>query len=284
MEKKTWEERRKKKKIVLPKEAEPEKKDYRKWTKYIIAAVFIILFFIFLRDKKEKTEIPGPETLKPTVPAAATEKTETTTAAPPPAVLPETPPPPKKNTPPEIVSIKLSPKIIYQGTKIKAEVSGKDVDEDDEVAYSYEWRKNDTVLPDNIQPEIDTKDFKKGELITLFVTPFDGKDKGKTRFSRTILIANRPPEITSLPSVAVSNGKYLYEVKANDPDGDALVYSLENAPLGMTIDSATGVIHWDIPVAADLKSVTTYNIRIVVSDGDATAFQGFSMTPEVEIK
>ncbi|MEK6599874.1 MAG: Ig domain-containing protein [Deltaproteobacteria bacterium] len=283
MEKKTWEERRKKK-IVSQKEQEPEKKDYRRWVKYVIAAAFIILLFIFLRGKKEKVEIIGPETAKPPVPAAATEKTETTTAAPPPAVLPETPPPPKKNTPPEIVSIKLSPKIIYPGTKIKVEVSGKDADEGDEVTYFYEWRKNDTVLPDNIQPEIDTKGFKKGELITLFVTPFDGKDKGKTRFSRTIVIANRPPEITSLPPVSVSNGKYLYEVKANDPDGDALVYSLENAPLGMTIDSATGVIHWDIPVAADLKSVTTYNIRIVVSDGDATAFQGFSMTPEVEIK
>ncbi|GEM_PF-1347748 len=290
MEKKIWEERRKKK-IVLPKEPEPEKKDYKRWTKYIIAGVFIILLFIILRGKKEKIEIPWPETAKTAAPVAAPEKAETTEPPVPPAgsilkIEPviETPLPPKKNTPPEILSVKLSPKIIYPGTKIKAEVSGKDADEDDEVTYFYEWRKNDTVLPDNIQPEIDTKGFKKGELITLFVTPFDGKDKGKTRFSRTIVIANRPPEITSLPPVTISNGKYLYEVKANDPDGDVLVYSLENAPSGMAIDPATGVIRWDIPVTADLKSVPTYNIRIVVSDGDATAFQGFSMTPEVEIK
>ena len=177
------------------------------------------------------------------------------------------------------MSIKLSPKIVYHGTKIKTAVSGKDADDDDEVTYFYEWRRNDTVLPDNIQPEIDTKGFKKGELITLFVTPFDGKDKGKTRFSRTIVIANRPPEITSLPPVSLSNGKYIYEVKANDPDGDVLTYSLENAPSGMAIDPATGVIKWDIPAATDSKPVSTYDIRIVVSDGDAAAFQGFSMTP-----
>ena len=63
-----------------------------------------------------------------------------------------------------------------------------------------------------------------------------------------------------------------------------LTYSLENAPSGMTIDPATGIIKWDIPAATDSKPVSTYDIRIVVSDGDAAAFQGFSMTPEVEIK
>ncbi|MDP2681572.1 MAG: putative Ig domain-containing protein [Deltaproteobacteria bacterium] len=286
MEKKIWEERRKKK-IVLPKEPESEKKDYRRWTKYIIAAVFIILLFTLLRGKKEKIEIPGPEQ-ESGVRGQGSEKQGAGVVAQrsvsSPVVELPLPPPPKKNTPPEVLLIKLSPKIVYQGTKIKAEVSGKDADEDDEVTYFYEWRRNDTVLPDNIQPEIDTKDFKKGELITLFVTPFDGKDKGKTRFSRTIVIVNRPPEIISFPPVSVSNGKYLYEVKANDPDGDALTYSLENAPSGMIIDPATGIIRWDIPVTADLKSVTTYNIKIVVSDGDATAFQGFSMTPDVEIK
>ena len=279
MEKKIWEERRKKK-IVLPKEPEPEKKDYRRWTKYIIAGVFVILFFTLLRGKKEKIEIPGPETLKPPAPAAAPEKPETK-AAPAPTTVPETPP--KSNVPPEILSIKLSPKVVYPGTKIKAEVSARDADED-EVAYFYEWRKNDNALPDNDRMELDTTGFKKGELVTLFVTPFDGKDKGKKRFSKTIVMANRPLEITSVPSTAISNGKYIYEVKAADPDNDTLTFSLEEAPLGMTIAPATGVIRWNIPIAADLKSIPTYTIRVAVSDGDATAFQGFAITPNVEIK
>lgn len=286
MEKKTWEERRKKK-IASQKEPEPAKKDYRRWAKYIIAAVFIILLFIFLRDKEEQVEEKqgtvgsGQGSVKT---VDSRQQPVVSKDAEPPSPATEHAPQPKKNTPPEIVSIKLSPKVIYPGTKIKAEVSGKDADEGDEVSYLYEWRKNDTVLPDDTKPEIDTTGFKKGELITLYVTPFDGKDKGKTRFSRTIVIANRPPEITSLPPVGISNGKYLYEVKANDHDGDVLTYSLENAPSGMTINPATGGIIWDIPAATDSKSVSTYDIRIIVSDGDAAAFQGFSMTPEVEIK
>ncbi|MEK7842212.1 MAG: cadherin repeat domain-containing protein, partial [Deltaproteobacteria bacterium] len=120
---------------------------------------------------------------------------------------------------------------------------------------------------------------KKGDLITLYVTPFDGKKKGKTRWSPTRMITNRPPVIISLPPIAISNGKYIYEVKANDPDGDILTFSIEDAPQGMTIDSATGVIQWDIPAATDVELPPTYNIRIVVSDGDAIAFQGFAMTP-----
>ncbi len=256
------------KKIVLPKEPEPEKKDYSRWTKYIIAAVFLILFFILLRGKKEKIEIQEPETFKP-------------------PALPEAPPPPmpKKNALPEILSIKLSPKVVYPGDKIKTEVEGKDED-GDAVTFYHEWRKNDEILQGETSNELDTSRFKKGDIVTLYVTPFDGKEKGKMRWSPTLMIANRPPEITSIPATAVSNGKYIYEVKAIDSDGDTLTFSLETGPPGMTIDPSTGVVRWDIPPPGerDLKSVPGYDIMIAVTDGDAKAFQGFTLNLQMEGK
>src|SRR6185437_13359823 len=50
---------------------------------------------------------------------------------------------------------------------------------------------------------------------------------------------------------------------AADPDLDPLAYSLLDAPAGMTIDSATGLVRWS-PLAGD---VGTYSLRPEVTDG-----------------
>ena len=62
---------------------------------------------------------------------------------------------------------------------------------------------------------------------------------------------NGPPEITSAPVTAAAHGViYVYAVHATDPEpGDVLTFSLPTAPAGMTIDAATGLIHWTPSVA-----------------------------------
>lgn len=55
---------------------------------------------------------------------------------------------------------------------------------------------------------------------------------------------NTPPRITSTAVTSVAAGAiYRYSVKAIDAENDPLTYSLENAPLGMTIDRF-GLIKW----------------------------------------
>ena len=59
---------------------------------------------------------------------------------------------------------------------------------------------------------------------------------------------NQAPQITSTPSLTgQSNMRYVYQVTAEDADGHTLSYSLEEAPAGMTINSASGLIQWSIP-------------------------------------
>ncbi len=75
--------------------------------------------------------------------------------------------------------------------------------------------------------------------------------------------SNQAPIITSEASnVASANYPYLYEVKANDPDGDYLTYTLMIKPEGMSINALTGVITWN-PVDSDLGNV---NVVIKVTD------------------
>ncbi len=56
---------------------------------------------------------------------------------------------------------------------------------------------------------------------------------------------NTPPQITSTPvTSATQDLLYQYDVDASDAEDDTLTYSLTQAPAGMTIDSASGVISW----------------------------------------
>jgi hypothetical protein len=53
--------------------------------------------------------------------------------------------------------------------------------------------------------------------------------------------ANRAPSITSIPDTVTNLEKvYRYQLGAEDPDGDYLLWSLDNAPKGMVIDAKTG--------------------------------------------
>ena len=70
------------------------------------------------------------------------------------------------------------------------------------------------------------------------------------------------------------------QVKATDPDNDALAYSLKTAPAGMTIEKTTGLLQWIVP--QDFKGKAA--VAVVVSDNDGTERQCrvllFEIVPE----
>jgi hypothetical protein len=56
---------------------------------------------------------------------------------------------------------------------------------------------------------------------------------------------NTAPQITSVPPTSATEGvAYAYDVNATDAEGDVLSYALTQAPAGMTIDAASGLISW----------------------------------------
>jgi PKD repeat protein len=57
--------------------------------------------------------------------------------------------------------------------------------------------------------------------------------------------ANNPPVIYSVPPADAQVGlRYLYDVEGHDPDKDILAYRIVDAPPGMSIDPATGILEW----------------------------------------
>jgi RHS repeat-associated protein len=65
--------------------------------------------------------------------------------------------------------------------------------------------------------------------------------------------------------LSLARGTYTYDVEATDIDGDAIAYSLATAPVGMTIDPATGLITW--PVSSAVAGNHPVSVRVQTPDG-----------------
>ena len=91
-----------------------------------------------------------------------------------------------------------------------------------------------------------------------------------------ITAVNDAPTITSSPNTEAFEGfAYQYQVEVDDVDSSDFNYALLGSPEGMTI-SATGAVQWTPAIGAS----GAYTVNIVVSDGDLTATQNFTLTVE----
>ena len=80
--------------------------------------------------------------------------------------------------------------------------------------------------------------------------------------------ANRPPTISGTPATnATAATAYVFQPVGNDPDGNTLMYSIQNQPSWATFSATTGRLS-GTPQAADVG--TSARITISVTDGTAT--------------
>jgi hypothetical protein len=162
-----------------------------------------------------------------------------------------------RNTPPEIRSVRLFPEVFKPGDMLGVDVVPFDID-DDPVTSLYEWTKNG-------QPAGTSKNMEqplhRGDAIEVTITPFDGTDYGVPVILQRE-IRNMPPIIVEHKEFSFDNTVYAYQVKASDPDGDTLTYSLQSSPVDMTIDPSTGLLKWIVPREFTGKK----SVLVVVSD------------------
>jgi hypothetical protein len=178
------------------------------------------------------------------------------------------------NSPPLVSGVDVEPKQAYASDTLKAKVKSSDLD-GDFIYHVFQWEKNGIVLTEERTEVLERGQFKKGDSISVTVTPDDREVLGKPRKSDPIVISNSPPMIVSSPPVSVAEGLYTYEVKANDPDQDPILFSLKKGPKGMTIDPKTGLIRWKI----HKESRGTHAIEIEACDNEeAKSYQRYTLT------
>jgi hypothetical protein len=161
---------------------------------------------------------------------------------------------------PKVVSVPFSPENIYAGVDLTVNPVGSNPN-GAEVKFHYKWSINGKELPGDI-PVLKGDNFKRGDVVALTVIPYDLEGEGAPFNSKKIVIPDAPPRIVSNPPQNFQSSVYTYQVVAEDPDGDPVTFSLASAPPGMTIDSKTGIITWQIsntPAGA-------YGVEIFVLD------------------
>jgi hypothetical protein len=167
------------------------------------------------------------------------------------------------NTAPEIAEIHLEPVPLHRGEQLKTRVVAGDA-EGDPITLSYKWYRNDKVIPDAKTDTLDTKDFRKKDVLAVLVTPSDGKATREGTAGLPVTIENSPPRFTSVPPAEFKDGQYLYAVVVEDPDEDPLTLELKQGPPGMTLDSKTKQIVWKLTP----QSVGKHHIVIAAKDND----------------
>ena len=162
------------------------------------------------------------------------------------------------NSPPEIRAIWFVGGDGRPGNTLGVEAEGT-VADGDPVQFEFAWQKNGQ--PAGTGNRL-TAPVKRGDKVTVTVTPFDGRQRGKSAtLSREIL--NTPPVIEGQEQFQITDGAVTFHVRASDADGDPLTYSIKDAPAGMSIDPKTGSVRWVTSPGTTGKIPFT----VVVSDG-----------------
>ncbi len=181
-----------------------------------------------------------------------------------------------RNSPPKVTGITIDPELPRRNSTLKARIEASDPDRDT-IAFSYQWVKNGTELMGEISETLRDPTLRKGDRISLRVTPYDMKSTGEEVISQEIVILNSAPVITSSPQAQkMKSALYRYQVVAEDPDGDPITFSLSpSSPQGMTIDPQTGLTQWKI----GRNDAGTHTIEIIAADGDeGKCTQKYSLT------
>jgi hypothetical protein len=179
-----------------------------------------------------------------------------------------------KNSPPILQEVRIEPKIASANEDLKAIVKGSDPD-GDFIYYTYKWEINEMVLAEEGKEVLGRNRFKKGNAVTVTVTPDDREITGVLKKSDRVVISNSPPIIISSPPTSVEKSTYLYQVRTNDPDHDSITFLLKTGPKGMEIDKNTGLIQWEIRK----EDKGAHQIEIEVSDNEgAKSTQSYLLT------
>lgn len=161
-------------------------------------------------------------------------------------------------------SVEISPEIVFPGDVIKASISGASSDFR-EMRPLFRWKVNEEIKLEGPDDEFSTRGLKRGDRIQVEVILRQGHEVRERGISKPLIVQNRPPQIISQPPQRLAQpGLYRYRVRAKDPDGDALTFSLEGeVPAGMHIDPRSGILEWNF----SRIPTTTVKVDIRVTDG-----------------
>lgn len=181
------------------------------------------------------------------------------------------------NSAPVIESLAFDPAgEVSAGKDLTVYPSASDPD-GDEISFRYRWDVNGkTVETDGAT--LPASEFGTDDAIEVYVTASDGELDSAPRRSKHIEVKNAPPRIVSQPGKFDEEGRFIYKIEAEDPDGGKRFrYRLVEGPPGMELDVVDGTVRW----TPREDQAGRHPVKIEVRDADgASTTQSFVVTLE----
>ena len=158
-------------------------------------------------------------------------------------------------------------------------IAAKIVDADqDPVTVRYTWMLNGEVVTSHEENRLPGKLLQRGDRVSFIAIPSDGETDGPPYVTNEFVIPNGAPRFVTSYPLQFSNFTYSYSARAEDPDGDPLLYLLESGPAGMTIDPQSGELYWEIKTSQGGE----HRVKINAQDTEGLqATQEFSLTVKI---
>lgn len=168
-----------------------------------------------------------------------------------------------ENSPPSIRNVRFEEIYLKAGMPIHVRVDARDPD-GDPVRLTYRWFVNDELAG---YAEAYEEPLKRNDRIRVEIASFDGLGPGETTVLET-RVQNSPPT-ASKESERVAGDVYEVQIRADDPDGDPVSYTLLEGPDGMEIEPQSGRLKWPLEKALE----GTFEVKVQVEDGQGGASQ-----------
>lgn len=174
------------------------------------------------------------------------------------------------DAPPVVRSARVSLDPAGGGDDLQATAECVDPD-GDETVLEYRWFRNGKPIADASGDRLAAAKFARGDRIAVEAVAASRAEKSEPRRSDDFTLDNRAPRFETEPvALEAAKGSYRYQVKATDPDGDALHYELSQSPGGMTI-SPEGTIDWSPSGSAPAAGEYAVTVRATdAKGGEAT--------------
>jgi hypothetical protein len=166
-----------------------------------------------------------------------------------------------------IQAVRLQPTHPTRRDSLKAEVEAAPV-APPKLSYTYRWKVNDLIVVKAAEDTLDLSAFKKGDLVTVTVTPHDGNTAGAAVESPLVAIHSVPPslELAAMRRVRKSGEPIELQLVGAAPEGEVVGFSLEEPHVpGMTVDKTSGRIIWHLQ--PDQKGVFRFGAAVEDNSG-----------------
>jgi hypothetical protein len=179
------------------------------------------------------------------------------------------------NSPPKITGAKIEPDAIVSSTgELTIVAEGLDPNEDS-LSYFCYWTLNRERLTDSSTTlPLEGFRLKKGFLLIAELYAYDG-DTISSPYTLEIEIANSPPMLKpGWDSIPYRPDSIYYPLPIIDPDGDPLHFEILEAPKGIKIEEANGIIYGSV------EDTVQFEILVRATDDEGVYLDAkFTLTP-----